>query len=167
MDRHVHPLWQSIPVHRSYSILGLPLQHPQLEHKCSYYRAKILPNCIYQIMVFIYVTRSGKTVHFALFTEIEVLVSADTPFSPECGNTSFASFGRTVAKLRPRTAGTFADVRFWKRTFENCNENSAYFRIIITTVYLSCDYVIKFLRLRRNGDPRANKRRFASLIEST
>ena len=40
------------------------------------------------------------------------------------------------------------------------------FRIIITTVYLSCDYVIKFLRLRRNGDPRANKRRFASLIES-
>ena len=110
---------------------------------------------------------SGKTVHFALFTEIELLVSADAPFSAECGNTSFASFGRTVAKLRPRTAGTFADVRFWKSTFENCNENSAYFRIIIITVYLSCDYVIKFLRLRRNGDPRANKRRFASLIEST
>ena len=114
-----------------------------------------------------YVTRSGKTVHFALFTEIKLLVSADAPFSAECGNTSYASFGRTVAKLRPRTAGTFADVRFWKSTFENCNENSAYFRIIITTVYLSCDYVIKFLRLRRNGDPRANKRRFASLIEST
>ena len=112
-------------------------------------------------------TRSGKTVHFALFTEIELLVSADAPFSAECGNTSFASFGRTVAKLRPRTAGTSADVRFWKRTFENCNENSAYFRIIITAVYLSCDYVIKFFRLRRNGDPRANKRRFASLIEST
>ena len=112
-------------------------------------------------------TRSGKTVHFALFTEIELLVSADAPFSAECGNTSFVSFGRTVAKLRPRTAGTFADARFWKSTFENCNENSAYFRIIITTVYLSCDYVIKFLRLRLNGDPRANKRRFASLIEST
>ena len=115
----------------------------------------------------VYVMRSGKTVHFALFIEIELLVSADAPFSAECGNTSFASFGRTVAKLRPRTACTFADVRFWKSTFENCNENSAYFRIIITTVYLSCDYVIKFLRLRLNGDARANKRRFASLIEST
>ena len=96
----------------------------------------------------------------------KLLVSADAPFSAECGNTSYASFGRTVAKLRPRTAGTFADVRFWKSAFENCNENSAYFRIIITTVYLSCDYVITFLRLRL-GDPRANKRRFASLIEST
>ena len=40
---------------------------------------------------------------------------------------SFASFGRKVAELRPRTAGTFADVRFWKSTFENCNENSVYF----------------------------------------
>ena len=119
------------------------------------------------LYIYIYVTRSGKTVHFALFTEVELLVSADAPFSTECGNTSFASFGRTVAKLRPRTVGTFADVRFWKSTFENCNENSVYFRIIITTVYLSCDYVIKFLRLRGNGDPRANKRRFASLIEST
>ena len=39
--------------------------------------------------------------------------------------------------------------------------------LLLTTVYLSCDYVIKFLRLRLNGDPRANKRRFASLIEST
>ena len=28
---------------------------------------------------------SGKTVHFALFTEIELLVSADAPFSAECG----------------------------------------------------------------------------------
>ena len=119
------------------------------------------------IYIYIYVTRSGKTDHFALFTEIELLVSVDAPFPAECGNTSFVSFGRTVAKLRPRTAGTFADVRFWKSTFENCNENSAYFRIIITTVYLSCDYVIKLLRLRLNGDPRANKRRFASLIEST
>ena len=79
-------------------------------------------------------TRSGKTDHFALFTEIELLVSADAPFSAECGKMSFASFGRTVAELWPRTAGTFADVRFWKITFENCNENSAYFRILITTV---------------------------------
>ena len=63
----------------------------------------------------------------SLFTEIELLVSADAPFSAEYGNTSFASFGRMVAELRPRTAGMYTDVRFWKSTFENCNENSAYF----------------------------------------
>ena len=104
---------------------------------------------------------------FRTFSEIELLVSADAPFSAECGNTSFASFGRMVAELRPRTAGMFADVRFWKSTFENCDENSAYFPYYYNNRLLVCDYIIKFLRLQRNGDPRANKRHFASLIEST
>ena len=44
------PICQSIPVHRSYSdsphtIRGLPLQHPQSDHKYSYYKLKIVPIC--------------------------------------------------------------------------------------------------------------------------